>query len=118
MWFVLYCALDALSLLCDNVYVGYEIKTTNIFDKWLAKIKDTRNRARIFNRFDHIQFGNFGDHKSLGDGLFELRFFFGPGFRAYYTIKDGKVIFLLCGGDKRSQGKDIDKARIIMDELE
>jgi len=44
--------------------------------------------------------------------------FFGPIFRAYYTIKDGKIIFLLCGGDKRSQGKDIDKARIIMDELE
>jgi len=50
--------------------------------------------------------------------LYELRFFFGSGFRAYYTIKDGKVVFLLCGGDKSSQSKNIDKARAIMAELE
>ena len=65
-------------------------------------------------RFDHIQLGNCGDHKRLGNSLFELRFFFSSGFRAYYTIKDGKVVFLLCGGDKSSQNKDINKARAIM----
>jgi putative addiction module killer protein len=96
----------------------YEIETTNIFDKWLAGIVDIRHRARIINRFDHIHLGNFGDHKNLGGGLFELRFFFGPGFRAYYTIKGERVVFLLCGGDKATQGKDIEKARNIMNELE
>ncbi|WP_446007981.1 type II toxin-antitoxin system RelE/ParE family toxin [Candidatus Electrothrix sp.] len=53
----------------------------------------------------------------LTAGLFELRFFFGPGFRAYYTIKNRKVVFLLCGGDKASQRKDIERARNIMIEL-
>ena len=85
---------------------------------WLAGIADIRHRARIINRFDHIHLGNFGDHKNLGGGLFELRFFFGPGFRAYYTIKGKRVVFLLCGGDKATQGKDIEKARNIMNELE
>ena len=110
--------LDKLSLWCDNVAMRYEIETTNIFDKWLAGIADIRHRARIINRFDHIHLGNFGDHKNLGGGLFELRFFFGPGFRAYYTIKGKRVVFLLCGGDKATQGKDIEKARNIMNELE
>jgi putative addiction module killer protein len=96
----------------------YEIETTNIFDKWFAGIADIRNRARIISRFDHVQSGNFGDHKGLGGGLFELRFFFGPGFRAYYTIKGERVVFLLCGGDKATQKKDIEKARKIITELE
>ena len=96
----------------------YEIETTNVFDKWLAGIRDLTFRARIISRFDRIQLGNFGDHKSLGDGLFELRFFFGPGFRAYYTVKDSKVVFLLCGGDKSSQSKDIEQAKSIMTSLE
>ena len=104
--------------MCDSIFVEYEINTTNIFDKWLTGVKDTQHRARIISRFDHIQLGNFGDHKNLGGNLFELRFFFGPGFRTYYTIKGGKIIFLLCGGDKSTQSKDIKKARTIMDELE
>jgi putative addiction module killer protein len=104
--------------MCDIMGMQYEIKTTNVFDKWLAGIKDMRSRARIIKRFDHIQTGNFGDHKNLGGGLFELRFFFGPGFRAYYTINDTTIVFLLCGGDKSSQSKDIEKAKAIITELE
>lgn len=104
--------------MCDNIYMRYDIETTNIFDKWLAGIVDIQNRARIITRFDHIQLGNFGDYKNLGHGLFELRFFFGPGFRVYYTIKGERVIFLLCGGDKSTQGKDIEKAKNIIAELE
>ena len=111
-------ALDSVSSMCDNTLVEYEIETTNIFDKWLAGIGSIQHRARIINRFDHIRLGNFGDHKHLGGNLFELRFFFGPGFRVYYTIKDWKVVFLLCGGDKSTQGRDINKARAILAELE
>lgn len=96
----------------------YETETTNIFDKWLIRIKDVRNRARIISRLDHIRLGNFGDHKNPCGGLFELRFFFGPGFRIYYTIRDGKVVVLLCGGDKSDRSKNIDKARAVMAELE
>jgi len=87
----------------------YEIETTNVFDKWFAGITDIRHRARIAIRLDHIRIGNFGDHKSLGGGLFELRFFFGPGFRSYYTVRNGRVVFLLTGGDKSTQAKDIEK---------
>ncbi len=96
----------------------YEIVTTNIFDKWLAGVKDIQHRARIISRFDHIQLGNFGDHKKLGENLFELRFFFGPDFRLYYTVIGEKVVLLLCGGNKSTQSKDIKKAKTIMDELE
>ena len=96
----------------------YEIETTNVFDKWLARITDIRHRARIAIRFDHIRIGNFGDHKNLDGGLFELRFFFGPGFRVYYTVRNGRVVFLLTGGDKSTQAKDIEKARNIMTALE
>jgi len=95
----------------------YEIKTTNIFDKWLTSIKDNKFRARILSRLDNVQLGNFGDHKIIAQNLFELRFFFGPGYRTYYTIKDDKVIFLLCGGDKSSQSRDIEKAQTIMEAL-
>lgn len=96
----------------------YEIVTTNIFDEWLTGVKDMQHRARIISRFDHIQLGNLGDHKKLDENLFELRFFFGPGFRIYFTIKSEKVVFLLCGGDKSTQKKDIKKARTIINELE
>jgi len=108
-------SLDNVSFTCDNIFMLFEIETTNIFDKWLSGIADVKYRARIFNRFDHIQFGNFGDHKNLGGNLFELRFFFGPGFRVYFTIKDNTVIFLLCGGDKSTQTKDIEKAKKIIE---
>lgn len=92
----------------------YEIETTNIFDKWFASIKSTQFQARILSRFDNVQLGNFGDHKTIAANLFELRFFFGPGYRAYYTIENDKVIFLLCGGDKSSQSRDIEKAKMIL----
>jgi putative addiction module killer protein len=61
--------------------------------------------------------GNLGDYRTLGEGLYELRFFFGPGFRIYFTIRQGTIVFLLCGGDKSSQSKDIQKARQIMEDL-
>jgi putative addiction module killer protein len=96
----------------------YEIETTNIFEKWLSRIKDPVSRARILSRIDHVQLGNFGDHKALGEELFELRFFFSAGFRVYYTVRGAKIVLLLCGGDKSSQSKDIDRARTIMDGLE
>jgi putative addiction module killer protein len=103
--------------MCDSTAMAYEIITTNVFDKWLCGIRSKQHRARIISRFDRIQMGNFGDHKSLGNNLFELRFFFGSGFRAYYTIKDGFVVFLLCGGNKSTQSRDIKKAHNIIDML-
>jgi putative addiction module killer protein len=91
----------------------YKIKTTNIYDEWFATIKDKTNRARILKRQKSIQLGNLGTHKSVGENLFELKFYFGPGFRVYFTIKEDLIVLLLCGGDKSTQGKDIDKAKMI-----
>lgn len=101
-----------------NQQMKYEIETTNVFDRWLAGIKDITFRARIISRFDRVQLGNLGDHRDLGDGLLELRFFFGPGFRIYCTIRERTIVFLLCGGDKSTQSKDIERAKAIMADLE
>ena len=96
----------------------YEIETTNIFDEWVAGLKDKTAANRIMTRIYRIENGNFGDHKDLGSALFELRLFFGPGYRMYYTIKGSNIVLLLLGGDKSSQKKDIKNARAVMASLE
>lgn len=96
----------------------YELRSTAHFDKWLAKINDRKTRARIVRRVDKLVIGSFGDCKSIGNNLFELRMFFGPGYRVYYTIKGREIIFLLAGGDKSSQTKDIEKAVGMLNQLE
>ena len=83
---------------------------------WLTGLKDLSARSRILNRMDNIQKGSLGDHKSLGKGLFELRIHYGPGYRVYFTRRDNTIIFLLIGGDKSSQAKDIAAARSMMEE--
>ncbi|WP_245394948.1 type II toxin-antitoxin system RelE/ParE family toxin [methanotrophic endosymbiont of Bathymodiolus puteoserpentis (Logatchev)] len=104
-----------LSLMCDNISMIYEIKKTIHFDNWLAGLKDAKTKARVLLRVRQVSQGNFGDHKSLGAGLFEMRFFFGSGYRIYYTVKNKQVVILLTGGDKSSQEKDIKKAKSILD---
>jgi len=96
----------------------YQLRGSEAFFKWLAKIKDRQSRARIIRRIDKLAIGSFGDCKSIAKNLFELRMFFGPGYRVYYTIKETKVIFLLVGGDKASQAKDIAKALELLKSLE
>ena len=71
------------------------------FIGFLDSIKNFKDRARIMSRLDRVENGNFGDSKSLGGGLFELRFFFGPGYRVYFGLKGNQLVILLCGGDKR-----------------
>jgi putative addiction module killer protein len=68
-------------------------------------------RAKILVRIDRLAVGNFGDCKSLGGGLFELRIDWGPGFRVYYGFVESHCILLLCDGDKRKQSSDIESAR-------
>lgn len=67
--------------------------------------------SKIAKRIDRIAAGNFGDAKSIGDGVSELRFAFGPGYRVYYTRRGDVVVILLCGGDKGSQARDIQQAK-------
>jgi putative addiction module killer protein len=81
------------------------------FREWLDGMKDTAAQARVSVRIARAEDGNFGDHKSVGGGVYELRIPFGPGYRVYYAIDGQKIILLLLGGDKSSQSKDIEKAQ-------
>lgn len=80
------------------------------FKNWLSTL-DKKTRARIHARMARIRSGNLGDFKNLGQGLYELRLDFGPGYRIYFARKGEKIIILFSGGDKSSQAKDISFAR-------
>jgi putative addiction module killer protein len=81
------------------------------FDRWMAKLRDGRAKARILVQLDRLRAGLPGDWKSVGEGVFELRIFEGKGYRVYFG-RDGKsVVILLCGGDKSTQARDIELAR-------
>ena len=82
----------------------------DVFDQWLTRLADTRTQAKIAVRINRLAAGNFGDCKSLRQGLFELRIDWGPGYRIYYAMLGTACVLLLCGGDKRKQSSDIDRA--------
>jgi putative addiction module killer protein len=81
------------------------------FEIWLKGMKEQHTRAQILMRLDRLKLGNFGDCKTLQEGVCELRIHYGPGIRLYYGKIGSKVILLLCGGDKGSQDRDIVKAK-------
>ena len=81
------------------------------FESWVETLKDRRAQAAIDSRIRRISLGNLGDHKSVGDGVFELRMNVGPGYRVYFGRVGNTVIVLLCGGDKRKQRRDIERAK-------
>ena len=87
------------------------------FTEWLTALRDRNTRQRIQFRFYHVREGNLGDYRSVGDGVFELRFQFGPGYRVYFGEADNTVILLLCGGDKSSQVRDIKRAKAYWNEF-
>lgn len=80
------------------------------YEDWFKKLKDKRAKAQIINRVDRLRLGNFGDCRSIGGGVYELRIHFGPGFRVYFGLMDKKIVLLLCGGDKKTQKQDIERA--------
>ena len=94
----------------------YEVKEHDLFSKWLLKLKDIRGKVAIIRRVKRLRVGNFGDHKSVGDKVSELRLTTGPGYRVYYTQQGDEIIILLIGGDKSTQSKDIEKAKEIAKE--
>jgi len=80
------------------------------FNDWLSELADIRAQAKIAARINRLAAGNVGDCKSLGQGLYELRINWEPGYRVYYAIIGRACILVLCGGDKRTQPADIAKA--------
>jgi len=88
----------------------FEIIKTETFDRWLISLKDKATQMRIMARIRRASAGNFGDMKPLREGIFELRIDHGPGYRVYCVRSGYLVIVLLCGGDKRTQTADIERA--------
>jgi len=80
------------------------------FTDWLTHLRDRQARARILARLERLEVGNFGDCKFLREGVSELRIDWGPGYRVYYGRDGRTLIVLLCGGDKRKQDADINRA--------
>ena len=84
--------------------------------EWFESIRDLKTRTQIQSRIDRIKSGNLGDHKSVGDGVFELRFRLGPGYRIYFGQVGNTIVLLLCGEDKSSQNIDIERAKVYWQE--
>jgi putative addiction module killer protein len=82
----------------------------DIYIDWLRKLRDMNARIAIDRRVNRIELGNFGDHKFCRDGVWELRVDVGPGYRVYYAVAGREIVLLMCGGDKRTQSKDIELA--------
>jgi putative addiction module killer protein len=95
-----------------------EVRQTDEFQRWLRNLRDDRAVARIAARIRRLEQGNPGDAKSLGSGLLEMRVDHGPGYRVYYVRRGVVIVVLLCGGDKRTQQRDIKRAQALAAELE
>jgi putative addiction module killer protein len=93
-----------------------EVVRTDEFDKWIRKLKDKQGKLRILKRIDRLANGNPGDVAPVGGGVSELRLDVGPGYRVYYLQGSDALVLLLCGGDKSTQQKDIEKAHGLADE--
>ena len=95
-----------------------DVRQTTRFATWLAGLRDDRARARILKRLDRAEAGNLGDVASIGEGVSEMRIFYGPGYRVYFVQRRAELIILLCGGDKSTQAADIREAKTMAREIE
>jgi putative addiction module killer protein len=81
------------------------------FDEWFNGLRDSQAKLKINVRLKRVSTGNFGDYRSVGEGVLELRINFGPGYRVYFGQVATTIVLLLCGGDKSTQDEDIRKAK-------
>lgn len=95
----------------------FALRQTDEFRDWFGNLRDRRAKARIEARLARVRSGSFGDTKSVGGGVSELRIHYGPGYRIYFTRRGSKVVLLLAGGDKGSQQDDIGLALRLAAEL-
>jgi len=96
----------------------YDIQQTEVFSAWLHGLKDNQAKARIRARVERAGLGNFGDWSPEGGDIRAMRIDYGHGYRLYFTIRDNRIIFLLCGGDKRTQEADIKQAHKLAKEID
>jgi putative addiction module killer protein len=94
-----------------------EVRQSEQFQDWLHRLRDERAKARIASRIRRMELGNPGETRRLGGGLMEMKIDHGPGYRIYFANQGTSIVILLCGGDKRTQRRDIEKAREMAQEL-
>ena len=88
------------------------------FTDWLEGLRDPTARRRLLSRLRRVEQGNYGDCRALRDGIYELRFTFGPGYRVYFGQDGNTIVVLLCGGDKSTQTQDIERAKAYWQEYQ
>ena len=93
------------------------VRQTNAFSSWLRSLRDQRARQKIVVRLQRMKFGHFGDVEAVGQGVSELRIHEGKGYRVYFRQQGSEMILRLCGGDKKSQQKDIAMAHQMAREI-
>ena len=87
------------------------------FFEWLDALKDNKTKSLIIERLNRLRLGTLGECRHLGGSLYELRIHFGPGYRVYFGDLDSVIVILLCGGTKRTQKRDIKKAKAYWQEF-
>ena len=95
-----------------------EIRTTIDFDQWFKRLRDTRAKAKIGVRIRRLSLGNPGDVEPVGEGVSEMRIHEGKGYRVYFISRGDVLVILLCGGDKKTQSRDIKHAKELAKHLE
>lgn len=104
-------ALMTREIVPKNVVIYADEQGAEPYTVWLDGLKDQKTRERIRVRIRRLESGLYGDCEPVGDGVSELRLFFGSGYRVYFGEDKGNIVILLCGGDKDTQGRDIEKAK-------
>ncbi|HEY0682942.1 MAG TPA: type II toxin-antitoxin system RelE/ParE family toxin [Steroidobacter sp.] len=94
----------------------FKVFRSGAFDRWLRDLRDRHARLRVHTRIDRLAGGNPGDAHSVGDGVSELRIDCGPGYRVYFMRRGVDAVVLLCGGDKSTQSRDIERAMAIAED--
>lgn len=84
-----------------------EVRQTEAFARWFARLRDRRAQRRVQARIDRLQIGNAGDVRPVGEGVLEMRIDYGPGYRVYFVQRGVALVILLAGGDKGTQPRDI-----------
>jgi putative addiction module killer protein len=94
-----------------------EVRETELYAQWFAALRDDKAKARIDVRVRRLSLGNAGDVKAVGSSVSELRVDYGPGYRVHFARRGKALVLLLCGGDKRSQARDIKTAKAMAADL-
>jgi putative addiction module killer protein len=105
-------SIDYIHSMAERVIKKLELQNGRVpFDEWFNALDDLKTQAAVDARLTRVRAGNFGDCKSVGGGVFELRMALGPGLRVYYGLRGQQVVVLLGGGDKSTQVRDIRRAQ-------